>query len=77
MCEKITIVKVAEQLKTTPLNVLMHVKRGLLKGTEEDGLWMIDKASLDTLLARTGGGKAADVCSGGCTRKHACGGGCG
>lgn len=77
MNEKISIDVVAEALKTTPLNILMHVKRGMLDGTEEEGGWMIDKASLDALVEKTGGGKAADVCDSGCAKKHACGGGCG
>ena len=77
MKEKVSISIVAERLNTTPLNVLMHVKRGILAGTEEGGGWMIDKASLDAMVAKTGGGKADDVCASGCAKKHACGGGCG
>ncbi|MDH3998208.1 MAG: hypothetical protein OET90_05160 [Desulfuromonadales bacterium] len=77
MKEKMSISTVAETLNTTPLNVLMHVKRGMLDGAEEEGGWMINKASLDALLAKTGGGKAADVCASGCAKKHGCGGGCG
>ena len=76
MKEKVSILTVAETLNTTPLNVLMHVKRGMLEGIEEEGGWMIDKASLDALVA-TIGGKAGDVCASGCAKKHACGGGCG
>jgi hypothetical protein len=77
MKEKVSITMVAEILNTTPLNVLMHVKRGMLDGTEEEGIWMIDKASLDAFVAETGGSKADDVCASGCAKKHACGGGCG
>lgn len=77
MKEKLSINDVAAQLKTTPLNILMHIKRGMLLGAEEEGGWMIDKDSLDTLLAKTGGVKATDVCASGCAKKHACGGGCG
>ena len=67
---------VAEKMNTTPLNVLMHIKRNLLQGVEEDGVWMIDCQSLDVLLAKTGGSKAGDVCASGCSKKHSCGGGC-
>jgi len=63
-------------LQTTPLNILMHIKRGLLKGTEDDGQWLIECASIDSLMEKTGGRKADDVCTSGCARKHACGGGC-
>ena len=75
--QSLTISEAAKILQTTPLNVLMHIKRGLLLGTEEDDGWMIDKISLDALLAKTGGVKADEVCSSGCAKKHACGGGCG
>jgi len=70
------IADVAKALQTTPLNVLMHIKRGLLEGVETDGSWQIRRASLEALLAKTGGSKAADLCASGCAQKHACGGGC-
>lgn len=74
--QTITLAQAADTLKTTPLNVLMHIKRGLLVGTEEDGIWAINQDSLDALVAKTGGGKADDVCASDCAKKHACGGGC-
>ncbi len=70
------IAEAARRLQTTPLNVLMHIKRGLLKGGEENGTWLVDCASLEGLQARTGGGKLNDVCASACAKKHACGGGC-
>lgn len=66
---------VADKLKTTPLNVLMHIKHGLLRAVEEEGAWLVDVRSLDELLAKTGG-KAEAVCRSGCAGKHACSGGC-
>lgn len=74
--ERLPISIVAEKMKTTPLNVLMHIKRNLLQGVEEDGVWMVDCQSLEVLLAKTGGSKAKDVCASGCGKKHSCGGGC-
>lgn len=74
--EMLPINKAAEIMKTTPLNVLMHIKRGLLRGIEEGGAWMVGVYSLEALLAETGGRKAKDLCASGCTKKHACGGGC-
>jgi hypothetical protein len=74
--QRITITEAARRLQTTPLNVLMHIKRGLLKGVEENGVWLVDCVSLGGLQARTGGGKAHDVCASACSKKHACGGGC-
>jgi len=66
---------VAVKMNTTPLNVLMHIKRGLLKGIEEDGVWLVDCKSLEALLAESGG--KAEVCASGCVKKHACSAGCG
>jgi hypothetical protein len=78
MSEKMTTIEeTAKILQTTHLNVLMHIKRGLLTGVEEESGWMIEQHSLDELLAKTGGVKATDVCTSGCAKKHACGGGCG
>ncbi len=67
----------AKVMQTTPLNVLMHIKRGLLKGVEEKGRWLVNPESMEALLAKTGGSKADNVCSSGCDKKNACGGGCG
>ena len=72
----LSVTEAAKILQTTPLNILMHIKRGLLKGSEDDGEWLIERASIDALMEKTGGRKADDVCASGCARKHACGGGC-
>ena len=74
--QMLPITEAAQILQTTPLNILMHIKRGLLKGVEEDGQWQIEKAGLEALAEKTGGGKADDLCTSDCARKHACGGGC-
>lgn len=65
------ISEAANQMKSTDLNVLMHVKRGLIKGVEIDGDWFIDKTSLAEFIASHAG--KADVCE----KKHHCGSGCG
>jgi len=70
--EMISLDEAARRLQTTPLNVLMHLKRGLLAGVEENDLWQIDADSLAALLEKTGGGKAANVCASGCSKKHGC-----
>jgi hypothetical protein len=75
--ETLPIAEVAQLLHTTPLNVLMHIKRGLLQGSEGEGGWQIERASLESFLAATGGVKEPGVCTAGCAAKHACGGGCG
>ncbi len=62
----------ASQMKSTDLNVLMHVKRGLIKGEEIDGEWFVEQTSLTEFMASHAG--KADVCE----KKHHCGaGGCG
>lgn len=75
--ETLPIAEVAQRLQTTPLNVLMHIKRGLLQGCEGEDGWQIERASLEVFLAATGGVKATGVCATGCAAKHACGGSCG
>lgn len=77
MYSMINISEVAKILNTTPLNILMHIKRGLLAGHEEAGVWMVEQKSLDMFLATNGNAKSDDVCASGCAKKHACGGGCG
>jgi len=64
----------AEKLGTTPLHVLMHIKRGLLFGVENDGVWLVESASLEELICKRKTGNMPDVCQRGCA-KHA--GGCG
>lgn len=74
----ITLEEAASRLQTTPLNVLMHLKRGLLQGVElEEGGWEVDAESLAALQTQTGGVKAEGVCASGCSRKHSCGSSCG
>lgn len=74
--ERLPVAVVAEQLKTTPLNVLIHIKRGLLQGCEENGVWLVERHSLEMFMAKTGGSKAKGVCSSVCADRHACGSGC-
>ena len=64
----------AEILGSTPLNVLMHVKRGQLHGVEQECGWLIAPDSVATLLARRRAGEAPAVCSSGCAGRTA---GCG
>lgn len=69
----LAIDQVAAQLKTTELNVLMHIKRGLLNGQEQDGRWVIAADSLQAFLASPGHKKSdVIVC-----KSHGCGSGCG
>jgi len=70
----VSLEEAAQILQSTPLNILMHIKRGLLKGAENDGQWLVERASIDALMKKTGGRKVDDVCKSGCARHHACGG---
>ncbi|MHB8707981.1 MAG: hypothetical protein ACYC9I_03835 [Desulfuromonadales bacterium] len=72
--EWVPIAEAARQLQTTPLNVLMHIKRGFLLGEERDGEWLVEAASLTALMRQRGQGNVPAVCQSGCAR-HA--GGCG
>lgn len=74
--QKTSIGEVAEKMKTTPLNVLMHIKRGLLQGVEIDGHWWVENNSLALLLAQDSELKSHEVCASGCAGQHACSGGC-
>ena len=62
----------AEILGSTPLNVLMHVKRGHLTGVEGEGGWQVDPVSLAALLEKRREGAAPDVCRSGCSKTHGC-----
>jgi len=53
--ELIPAAAVAQQLNTTPLNVLMHIKRGILKGQECDGAWFVLSDSLERYQAESDG----------------------
>jgi len=66
------ITEVAQLLGTTPLNVLMHIKRGLLVGREQEGGWLVDPESLTALLRKRDAGELLAVCQSGCSKHHGC-----
>lgn len=68
----IPIAEAAKSLKSTELNVLMHIKRGLLKGTEAEGGWLIETASLTALVAAGDSSKGAVVCPPSCGKAGGC-----
>lgn len=80
LCDRYTwlpLVSAAEQLGSTPLNVLMHIKRGLLVGREGAAGWLVDADSLDVLLARRQRGAVPAVCRSGCGKQAGTCGSCG
>lgn len=68
--EKLPVSAVAEAMKTTPLNVMMHIKRGLLAGVEIDGSWFVPADSLANYLADPARASNGSICKSSC--KHNC-----
>lgn len=69
MDKQIPLSEAASRMGSTPLNVLMHVKRGLLPGEERDGNWFIDRAALEEFLARRAAEPQEPVCQSQCAHK--------
>lgn len=67
--EKITLEEAATRLGSTPLNVLMHIKRKLLAGVEIDGSWFIEVASLQEFLISRDDSPQESVCQSSCSHK--------
>jgi len=72
----LSLTKTAQLLKTTQVNILMHVRKGLLKQVEKDGIWYITIASLEGFVSENGVRKSDRVCASGCSRHASCGGSC-
>jgi len=70
--EKLTVAEVATTMKTTPINVMMHIKRGLLAGEEIDGDWFVAADSLANYLSDASRAHKGSVCK---AKSHC--GGCG
>ena len=66
------VAEVAQRLGTTPLNVLMHIKRGLLIGVEREDGWLVAPESLATLIQQRAAGELPAVCQSGCSKNHGC-----
>ena len=73
--EQLSVTEVAAALKTTNLNVMMHIKRGLLKGEEVEGLWYVAADSLAEYQRQTAGQANAQLCKSSCG--HGCSTSCG
>lgn len=66
----LTVADVATTMKTTTLNVMLHIKRGLLVGEEIEGMWYVQPASLSSFLNNAAGAARGSLC------KSTCGHGC-
>jgi ADP-ribosyl-[dinitrogen reductase] hydrolase len=67
--EKISLEVAASRLQSTPLNVLMHIKRGLLVGEEIDGSWWVEVAGLERFLAEKADSPKENLCQSACAHK--------
>jgi hypothetical protein len=70
--ELLPIGEAAKTLKTTELNVLMHIKRGLLQGLEGAEGWQVTAASLAALVAAGPAEKGQVVCPPSCGKSGGC-----
>lgn len=68
--ERLSVTAVAEVMKTTSLNVMMHIKRGLIAGEEIDGVWYVAADTLASYMNRAGGAAHGSLCKSNC--KHGC-----
>ncbi|MBN2645009.1 MAG: hypothetical protein JXR59_05995 [Desulfuromonadaceae bacterium] len=73
--EYLSLAQASQQMQTTELHVLMHLKRGFLDGVEQDGSWYVSRESLERLLNKEAPEKETVIhCKSHCGR--GCGGGC-
>ncbi len=68
--EWLSVTEAAEAMKTTSINVMMHIKRGILMGEEKNGVWQVLASSLATYLNQTKGSAPASLCKSSCG--HSC-----
>ena len=72
--QELPLRSIAQTLGTTELNVLMHIKRGLLDGSETDAGWMVSLASFERYLAEYGEHKSTSLCKSHCAKASSCSG---
>jgi hypothetical protein len=66
---KVSLNEAASRLQSTPLNVLMHIKRKLLSAEEIDGNWFVDSASLEGFLSSRQDAPKENLCQSSCAHK--------
>lgn len=76
MKEMVSVESVATELGTTKLNILMHLKKGILTGEERDGVWLVTSESVEEYKLSHPGERADSLCTSGCKKASACSGGC-
>lgn len=75
--QTVSVATAAAELSTTPLHILMHIKRGLLRASEGVDGWQIEADSLVTLLAQRAAGAAPLTCQSSCAHAGSCSSSCG
>jgi|LGOV01.1.fsa_nt_gb hypothetical protein len=65
--------EVAQALGTTPVNVLLFIKRGLLVGHEDENGWLVDGESFATFRNSEAGQAGRAHCRSACSRAGGCG----
>lgn len=71
--KKMSIDEVAQALGTTPVNVLLFIKRGLLVGHEEENGWVVDGESFTAFSHSEAGQAGRAQCRSACSRAGGCG----
>jgi hypothetical protein len=69
--ESVPVMEAAEELGTTHLRILMLIKEGALKGSQEGGEWFVTRDSLDCFRKHDGDVRVQATC------RTSCGGNCG
>ncbi|PLX93306.1 MAG: DNA-binding protein [Desulfuromonas sp.] len=62
---------VAARLGTTKMNVLMHIKRGVLAGEELDGGWFVTAEALEA-YEKSFGSEKQQLCRSACSKAGGC-----
>ena len=75
--ELVTIEEAVQLLETTRLNLMMQIKRGLLKGQEVDGSWFVERESLLTVRHAGKIDQGKVLAAHPCAKAGQCGGSCG
>lgn len=70
---ELSVEEVAKILGSTPINVLILVKRGELAGRELDHGWAIDRKSLEAFQAGMGDKSSKAACRSACSKAGGCG----
>jgi hypothetical protein len=70
---EMSIDEVAQALGTTPVNVLLFIKRGLLAGREDEDGWLVDGESFAAFRNSEAGQDGRAHCRSACSRAGGCG----